>query len=232
MFICENVKRPTKGCIIFYVLESCKHIHVSGMDDPASYPEYVLAIHSSKRLLVEQISPPAYVLADAIISLTLAKGQRHEVGGQCPSESTFIVTFNRWLRQPCPIACIFFWSELEELPCNGHLNWTWMWDLKGLVLQVYFHCKALDLGTWLQSGRFRSSEIWYFVTGSVVAYILEVHSAFSFWTAFPWRSGTDPWKWQGIASYPEDFNLMQHCYENLKSFMFTVLSWYRPQISL
>lgn len=52
---------------------------IAGMDDPASYPEYVLAIHSSKRLLVEQISPPAYVLADAIISLTLAKGQRHEV---------------------------------------------------------------------------------------------------------------------------------------------------------
>ena len=49
------------------------------MDNPANYPEYVLAIHSSKRLLVEQISPPAYVLADAIISLTLAKGQRHEV---------------------------------------------------------------------------------------------------------------------------------------------------------
>lgn len=52
---------------------------ISGMEDPATYPEYVLAIHSSKRLLVEQISPPAYVLAGAIISLTLAKGQRHEV---------------------------------------------------------------------------------------------------------------------------------------------------------
>jgi calpain-15 len=57
---------------------SSKYIF-AGMEDPASYPEYVLAIHSSKRLLVEQISPPAYVLADAIISLTLAKGQRHEV---------------------------------------------------------------------------------------------------------------------------------------------------------
>jgi calpain-15 len=56
------------------------------MEDPASYPEYVLAIHSSKRLLVEQISPPAYVLADAIISLTLAKGQRHEVRGWSPSK--------------------------------------------------------------------------------------------------------------------------------------------------
>lgn len=54
------------------------HWH-TGMEDTSSYPEYVLAIHSSKRLLVEQISPPAFVLADAIISLTLAKGQRHEV---------------------------------------------------------------------------------------------------------------------------------------------------------
>lgn len=49
------------------------------MDDPASYPDYVLAIHSSKKILVEQITPPSFVLADAIISLTLAKGQRHEV---------------------------------------------------------------------------------------------------------------------------------------------------------
>lgn len=72
------------------------------MDDPASYPEYVLAIHSSKRLLVEQISPPAYVLADAIISLTLAKGQRHEVCGKSPL-SYFTL---RQMRQPCPINCI------------------------------------------------------------------------------------------------------------------------------
>lgn len=47
--------------------------------DPSIYPEFVLAIHSSKRLLVEQVSPPSFVLADTIINLTLAKGQRHEV---------------------------------------------------------------------------------------------------------------------------------------------------------
>lgn len=53
------------------------HWH-TGLDDPSLYPQCVLAIHSSKRLLVEQIVPPPFILADAIINLTLAKGQRHE----------------------------------------------------------------------------------------------------------------------------------------------------------
>lgn len=53
------------------------HWH-TGLDDPSMYPQCVLAIHSSKRLLVEQIVPPPFILADAIINLTLAKGQRHE----------------------------------------------------------------------------------------------------------------------------------------------------------
>lgn len=53
------------------------HWH-TGLDDPTQYPQCVLAIHSSKRLLVEQIVPPPFILADAIINLTLAKGQRHE----------------------------------------------------------------------------------------------------------------------------------------------------------
>lgn len=37
-----------------------------------------MAIHSSKKVLAENIQPPNYILADAIISLTLARGQRHE----------------------------------------------------------------------------------------------------------------------------------------------------------
>lgn len=53
------------------------HWH-TGIDDPSLFPQCVLAIHSSKRLLVEQINPPSSLLADAIISLTLTKGQRHE----------------------------------------------------------------------------------------------------------------------------------------------------------
>jgi len=42
------------------------------------YPPFLLAIHSSKRLMVETLPPPSFLLADAIISLTLAEGQRHE----------------------------------------------------------------------------------------------------------------------------------------------------------
>lgn len=53
------------------------HWH-TGIEDPLQYPQCILAIHSSKRLLVEQIAPPPFLLADAIISLTITKGQRHE----------------------------------------------------------------------------------------------------------------------------------------------------------
>lgn len=53
------------------------HWH-TGIEDPLQFPQCVLAIHSSKKLIVEQIAPPPYLLADAIINLTLSKGQRHE----------------------------------------------------------------------------------------------------------------------------------------------------------
>ena len=43
------------------------------------YPSCVLALHSSKRLLVEHITPSPFVLADGLISLTMAKGRRYEV---------------------------------------------------------------------------------------------------------------------------------------------------------
>ncbi|KAG8302288.1 Calpain-15 [Homalodisca vitripennis] len=83
----EHSKRQVRGFVgchkmlerDLYILVclAFNHWH-TGIEDPANYPQYVLAIHSSKRLLVEQVSPPPFVLADAIISLTLAKGQRHE----------------------------------------------------------------------------------------------------------------------------------------------------------
>ncbi|XP_069976804.1 calpain-D-like [Penaeus vannamei] len=53
------------------------HWH-TGLDTSDGYPGYVLAIHSSKRVAVEQITAPASLLADSLVNLCLAKGQRHE----------------------------------------------------------------------------------------------------------------------------------------------------------
>ncbi|RWS27772.1 calcium-dependent cysteine protease-like protein [Leptotrombidium deliense] len=53
------------------------HWHTT-FNNADQYPKFLLAIHSSKRSLVETIPPPSFILADAIIKLTLCKGQRHE----------------------------------------------------------------------------------------------------------------------------------------------------------
>lgn len=50
-----------------------------GLNTFEQFPRFLLAIHSSKRLLVEKVLPMPHILADAIILLTVAKGQRHEV---------------------------------------------------------------------------------------------------------------------------------------------------------
>uniref|UniRef100_A0A182MHM0 Calpain-D n=1 Tax=Anopheles culicifacies TaxID=139723 RepID=A0A182MHM0_9DIPT len=83
----EHSKRQVRGFVgchkmletdlYMLVCLAFNHWH-TGIDDFMQYPQCVLAIHSSKRLLVEQITPPPFLLADAIINLTLAKGQRHE----------------------------------------------------------------------------------------------------------------------------------------------------------
>lgn len=52
---------------------------MTGLTKIDQYPKFLLAVHSSKRLLVETVIPHANVLADAIINLTVAKGRRHEV---------------------------------------------------------------------------------------------------------------------------------------------------------
>ena len=82
----------------FYSPFSCTHLHIcrhTGLgSEPSSYPDYILALHSSKRLLAEQLSSSYHLLviliiiitnhlknisqADSIISLTVARGQRHE----------------------------------------------------------------------------------------------------------------------------------------------------------
>ncbi len=44
-----------------------------------SAPGYVLSLHSSKALIVEPVKGPSYMLADSVIQLAVAKGDRHEV---------------------------------------------------------------------------------------------------------------------------------------------------------
>ncbi|XP_058838009.1 calpain-D isoform X2 [Topomyia yanbarensis] len=83
----EHSKRQVRGFVgchkmlekdvYLLVCLAFNHWH-TGIDDPSMYPTCVLAIHSSKKMIVQQLIPPAYLLADAIISLTLTKGQRHE----------------------------------------------------------------------------------------------------------------------------------------------------------
>lgn len=46
--------------------------------DSSAWPRHVLAAHSSKPLCVERPALHPHLLADAIIGLTLARGQRHE----------------------------------------------------------------------------------------------------------------------------------------------------------
>lgn len=83
----EHSKRQVRGFVgCNKMLEAGEYVVVplafnhwhTGLEDVTAYPRYVLAIHSSKKLLAENIQPPNYILADAIISLTLARGQRHE----------------------------------------------------------------------------------------------------------------------------------------------------------
>nr|XP_023014057.1 calpain-D-like [Leptinotarsa decemlineata] len=83
----EHSKRQVRGFVgCNKMLEAGSYIVVplafnhwhTGLDDVNLFPRYVLAIHSSKKLAAENIQPPNYILADAIISLTLARGQRHE----------------------------------------------------------------------------------------------------------------------------------------------------------
>ncbi|XP_019625239.1 PREDICTED: calpain-15-like [Branchiostoma belcheri] len=43
-----------------------------------NFPPYVLAVYSSKKVMVDQVDPPDNVLADAVVQLAVARGKKHE----------------------------------------------------------------------------------------------------------------------------------------------------------
>lgn len=64
------------GCYLVVNL-AFNHWH-TGFNDSLDFPKYILALHSSKKLLIEQLNSSFHLLADSIINLTLVEGQRHE----------------------------------------------------------------------------------------------------------------------------------------------------------
>lgn len=71
---CEKILEPG-----FYVVVcmAFNHWDTSRVENCKDVPEYVLAIHSSKRLLAEQVSAEGCVISDALIGLALAKGRKY-----------------------------------------------------------------------------------------------------------------------------------------------------------
>ncbi len=60
------------------------------IDSFEKYPKFLLAIASAKPLSVETVIPSYYVLADAVINLTLSEGKRHEVSFHFDLLNTFL----------------------------------------------------------------------------------------------------------------------------------------------
>ena len=54
---------------------------VKGLVCEELYPSYVLTVHSSRAVMVDQIPMTDYCLADSLLLLATTKGKRHEVGG-------------------------------------------------------------------------------------------------------------------------------------------------------
>ena len=64
-----------QGCYLV-VCMAFNHWHTGEAGNPALYPDYVLALHSSKKTLVEMLNSSYHLYADSIINLTLAKGDK------------------------------------------------------------------------------------------------------------------------------------------------------------
>ncbi|CAG0891863.1 unnamed protein product [Darwinula stevensoni] len=83
-----NSERKVTGCVscdsVFepgqYLICPLSFNHWKiGLEDAEQYPRYVLALHSSRPVLVDQVIPPENYHADALIAYSLSKGKRNEV---------------------------------------------------------------------------------------------------------------------------------------------------------
>lgn len=71
---CSLILEPGEYVIL---CTAFNHWQTKSIQYPMEYPKFLLSVHCSKQLLVETARPNDHILADAVIKLAMAKGQRH-----------------------------------------------------------------------------------------------------------------------------------------------------------
>lgn len=71
---CSLILEPGEYVIL---CTAFNHWQTTSIQYSTEYPKFLLSVHCSKQLLVETSKPTDYILADAVIKLAMAKGQRH-----------------------------------------------------------------------------------------------------------------------------------------------------------
>lgn len=71
---CSVILEPGEYVII---CTAFNHWQTKSIQYAMEYPKFLLSVHCSKQLLVETLKPSKFVLADAMIKLSMAKGRKH-----------------------------------------------------------------------------------------------------------------------------------------------------------
>ena len=67
--------------LVSVVVTSFSHWRTGGGKQTASsYPSYVLAVHSSRAVMIEQLPMTEFLLADAVACMVVKNGKVHTVG--------------------------------------------------------------------------------------------------------------------------------------------------------